>query len=79
MKLSQNDINEYITHYLNDMDEYYDVDEEKEIAHTLFESFQNQLNESEQPYGVLIKEKYNTASNSEKQIIKDFLTYIKHI
>lgn len=79
MKLSQNNINEYITHYLNDMDEYYDIDEEKEIARTLLESFQNQLNESEQPYGVLIKEKYNTADDSEKQIIKDFLTYIKHI
>lgn len=76
MKLSKNNLLEYITLYLNDVFDYGE-DGEHELAESILSSF-NTLDETEENLYETIKSAAKT-SPEHKQVVTEFLEYINEI
>jgi len=74
MKLSKQQLNEYIQHYLNDA---YDIGEDLMLYEGAINNFKNSLQESNNTHQT-IKEIIINAKPEYKEILKDFLIYMKY-
>ena len=79
MKISKEQLNEYIKLYLNDVEDYGD-DNELIIAETTLSKLQNNLIiESEFDLQQVITEAINKSQQKSKTVLTDFLIYIENI
>jgi hypothetical protein len=79
MKISKEQLNEYIKLYLNDVEDYGE-DDELIIAETTLSKLQNNLiTESEFDVQQVIMEAINKSQTKSRIILNDFLTYIENI
>lgn len=79
MKISKEQLNEYIKLYLNDVEDYGD-DNELIIAETTLSKLQNNLiTESEFDLQQVITEAINKSQQKSKTVLTDFLIYIENI
>jgi len=79
MNISRSKLNEYITLYLNDVLDYHEDDAHYPLAESVLSPIAKLTLESDQNINELLKEKLSNASPEHKDIIKDFLSYIKEI
>jgi hypothetical protein len=79
MKISKEQLNEYIKLYLNDVEDYGD-DSELIIAETTLSKLKNNLiTESEFDLQQVITEAINKSQQKSKNVLTDFLIYIENI
>jgi L-lactate utilization protein LutC len=79
MKISKEQLNEYIKLYLNDVEDYGE-DNELIIAETTLSKLQNNLiTESEFNFQQVITEAINKSQTKSKIILNDFLLYVENI
>lgn len=79
MKISKEQLNEYIKLYLNDVEDYGD-DNELIIAETTLTKLNNNLiTESEFDLQQVITEAINKSQQKSKTVLKDFQIYIENI
>lgn len=79
MKISKEQLNEYIKLYLNDVEDYGE-DNELIIAETTLSKLQNNLiTESEFNFQQVIAEAINKSQTKSKIILNDFLLYVENI
>ena len=73
-----NNINEYITLYLNDLDDY---GEENEVllAESVLNEFKTLITESKGDILTLLTETIQKAPKAHKQVYKDFMEYLENI
>jgi hypothetical protein len=75
MKVSKNKLQEILTLYLNDIEDYGTPDE-LVLAESVLSPYKQLLTENKQSSKQLIHEMLN---NSNKDVIKDFLIYLKEV
>ena len=79
MKISKEQLNEYVKLYLNDVEDYGD-DDELIIAETTLSKLQNNLiTESEFDFQQVLTEAANKSQTKSKIILNDFLLYVENI
>jgi len=79
MKISKEQLNEYIKLYLNDVEDYGE-DNELIIAETTLSKLQNNLiTESEFDLQQVITEAVNKSQAKSKIVLNDFLLYIENL
>jgi len=79
MKISKEQLNEYVKLYLNDVEDY-DEDDELIIAETTLSKLQNNLiTESEFDFQQVLIEAINKSQTKSKIILNDFLLYVENI
>jgi hypothetical protein len=79
MKISKEQLNEYIKLYLNDVEDYGD-DSELIIAETTLTKLNNNLlTESEFDLQQVITEAINKSQQKSKTVLQDFQIYIENI
>jgi L-lactate utilization protein LutC len=79
MKISKEQLNEYVKLYLNDVEDYGE-DDELIIAETTLSKLQNNLiTESEFDFQQVLIEAINKSQTKSKIILNDFLLYIENI
>jgi hypothetical protein len=79
MKISKEQLNEYIKLYLNDVEDYGE-DNELIIAETTLTKLKNNLiTESEFDLQQVITEAINKSQTKSKIILNDFLTYMENM
>ena len=78
MNISQNKLQEVLTLYLNDIEDYGTPDE-LVLAEAALSPIKNLLTESKKPTKQLIQEVHDNATSETKPIIKDFLLYLNQI
>jgi hypothetical protein len=80
MNTSQNKLKNYITLYLNDLEDYGELDE-----YSLAESTLNPLKEllvdslDVSNIDIILRETYKKASPEKQTVIKDFISYVNQI
>jgi hypothetical protein len=80
MNTSQNKLKNYITLYLNDLEDYGELDE-----YSLAESTLNPLAEllvdslDASNIDIILRETYKKASPEKQTVIKDFISYVNQI
>lgn len=79
MKLSKQQLNEYIRLYLNDLDDYGSSQEEYLLAEQTLSMFGNLLTESKQDISSMLNEAMDKADRNTKNIYEDFLIYVQEI
>jgi L-lactate utilization protein LutC len=79
MKISKEQLNEYIKLYLNDVEDYGE-DDELIIAETTLSKLQNNLiTESEFDLQSVITEAINKSQSKSKLVLNDFFMYVENI
>ena len=79
MRISKEQLNEYIKLYLNDVEDYGE-DNELIIAETTLSKLQNNLiTESEFDLQQVMTEAINKSQTNSKIILNDFLTYVENM
>lgn len=79
MKISKEQLNEYVKLYLNDVEDYGE-DDELIIAETTLSKLQNNLiTESEFDFQQILIEAINKSQTKSKIILNDFLLYVENI
>lgn len=79
MKISKEQLNEYVKLYLNDVEDYGE-DNELIIAETTLSKLQNNLiTESEFDFQQVITEAISKSQTKSKIILNDFLLYVENI
>jgi hypothetical protein len=79
MKISKEQLNEYVKLYLNDVEDYGE-DNELIIAETTLSKLQNNLiTESEFDFQQVITEAISKSQSKSKIILNDFLLYVENI
>lgn len=79
MRISKEQLNEYIKLYLNDVEDYGE-DDELIIAETTLTKLKNNLiTESEFDLQQVITEAINKSQTKSKIILNDFLTYMENM
>jgi len=79
MKISKEQLNEYVKLYLNDVEDYGE-DDELIIAETTLSKLQNNLIiESEFDFQQVLTEAINKSQTKSKIILNDFLLYVENI
>jgi hypothetical protein len=79
MKISKEQLNEYVKLYLNDVEDYGE-DDELIIAETTLSKLQNNLiTESEFDFQQVLIEAINKSQTKSKIILNDFLLYVENI
>lgn len=76
MNISQDKLNEYITLYLNDINDYGDKSE-LILAENALSPVKNLLLESKQDVSSILKEALSKATPLSKEVITDFLNYME--
>ena len=78
MKLSQNNLHEYIQLYLNDVEDY-DSLEQHMLAENILSPIKNLILESKMDPMTMLLEMRNVANNADKAVIEDFILYLGNI
>jgi hypothetical protein len=78
MKLSENNLHEYIQLYLNDIEDY-DSSEQHMLAESVLNPVKNLILESKTDPMTMLLEMRNVANNADKAIIDDFVLYLSNI
>jgi hypothetical protein len=79
MKLSKQQLNEYIRLYLNDLDDYGGNQKEYLLAEQTLSMFGNLLTESKRDISSMLNETMNKADGNTKNIYEDFLMYVQEL
>jgi len=79
MKLSKQQLNEYIRLYLNDLDDYGDNQEEYLLAEQTLSMFGNLLTESKRDIRSMLNEAMGKADRNTKGVYEDFLMYLQEL
>jgi hypothetical protein len=78
MNISQNKLQEIMTLYLNDIDDYSTPDE-LILAESALSPFNQLLTENKKPTKELIQEIFNSSEPKNRIVITDFLKYFNQI
>lgn len=78
MNILQNKLEEALTLYLNDIEDYGTADE-LVLAESALSPFKSLLTEGKKPTKELIEEVFNNSEPKNQNIIKDFLVYLNQI
>ena len=78
MKLSENNLHEYIQLYLNDIEDY-DSSEQHMLAENVLKPVKNLIVESKADPMTMLLEMRNVANNTDKAVIDDFILYLGNI
>ena len=78
MKLSENNLHEYIQLYLNDIEDY-DSSEQHMLAENVLKPVKNLIVESKVDPMTMLLEMRNVANNTDKAVIDDFILYLGNI
>jgi hypothetical protein len=78
MSISQNKLQEIITLYLNDIEDYGTPDE-LVLAESSLSPFKQLLTENKKPTKELIQEIFNSSEPKNRIVIVDFLKYFNQI
>ena len=76
MSVSQNKLNEYITLYLNDVEDYYG-EKDLVLTESTLNSLKQLIVESKKDMSVVLKEALVNSTPERKVIIEDFMLYIQ--
>ena len=75
MSVSQNKLNEYITLYLNDVEDYYG-ERDLVLTESTLNSLKQLIVESKKDMSIVLKEALGNSTPERKVIIEDFMLYI---
>ena len=78
MKLSPNNLSEYIQLYLNDVEDY-DSTEQHMLAENILNPVKNLILESNTDPMTMLLEMRNVVNNADKAVIDDFILYLGNI
>jgi hypothetical protein len=78
MKLSPNNLSEYIQLYLNDVEDY-DSTEQHMLAENILNPVKNLILESNTDPMTMLLEMRNVANNADKTVIDDFILYLGNV
>jgi predicted DNA-binding protein len=78
MKLSENNLHEYIQLYLNDVEDY-DSSEQYVLAENVLKPVKNLILESKMDSMTILLEMRNVANNADKAVIDDFILYLGNV
>tara|TARA_R110000868_G_scaffold78231_2_gene223390 strand:- start:2242 stop:2478 length:237 start_codon:yes stop_codon:yes gene_type:complete len=78
MKLSPNNLSEYIQLYLNDVEDY-DSTEQHMLAENILNPVKNLILESNTDSMTMLLEMRNVANNADKAVIDDFILYLGNV
>lgn len=78
MKLSPNNLSEYIQLYLNDVEDY-DSTEQHMLAENILNPVKNLILESNTDPMMMLLEMRNVANNADKAVIDDFILYLGNV
>ena len=78
MKLSANNLHEYIQLYLNDIEDY-DTTEQHILAESILNPVKNLILESKADPMTMLLEMRNVANNADKAVIEDFILYLGNV
>jgi len=78
MKLSANNLHEYIQLYLNDIEDY-DTTEQHMLAESILNPVKNLILESKTDPMTMLLEMRNVANNADKAVIEDFILYLGNV
>jgi hypothetical protein len=78
MKLSKNNLQEYIQLYLNDIEDY-DSSEQYMLAENVLKPVKNLILESKMDSMTILLEMRNVANNADKAVIDDFILYLGNV
>ena len=78
MKLSPNNLSEYIQLYLNDVEDY-DSTEQHMLAENILNPVKNLILESNTDPMMMLLEMRNVANNADKAVINDFILYLGNV
>jgi hypothetical protein len=76
MSVSQNKLNEYITLYLNDVEDYYG-ERDLVLTESTLNSLKQLIVESKKDMSIVLKEALINSTPERKVIIEDFMLYIQ--
>ena len=76
MSVSQNKLNEYITLYLNDVEDYYG-EKDLVLTESTLNSLKQLIVESKKDMSIVLKETLVNSTPERKVIIEDFMLYIQ--
>ena len=76
MSVSQNKLNEYITLYLNDVEDYYG-ERDLVLTESTLNSLKQLIVESKKDMSLILKEALINTTPEKREIIKDFMLYIE--
>lgn len=79
MKLSKQQLNEYIKLYLNDLEDYGSDQDNYLLAEQTLTKFGNLLTESKQDIKSMLNEAMNKANKNVRYVYEDFLMYMQDI
>jgi len=78
MKLSKNNLQEYIQLYLNDIEDY-DSSEQYMLAENVLKPVKSLILESKMDSMTILLEMRNVANNADKAVIDDFILYLCNV
>jgi len=78
MKLSENNLHEYIQLYLNDIEDY-DSSEHYILAENVLKPVKNLILESKMDSMTMLLEMRNVANSADKAVIDDFILYLGNV
>lgn len=78
MKLSENNLHEYIQLYLNDIEDY-DSSEQYILAENVLKPVKSLILESKTDPMTMLLEMRNVANNADKAVIDDFILYLGNV
>jgi predicted DNA-binding protein len=78
MKLSENNLHEYIQLYLNDIEDY-DSSEQYILAENVLKPVKNLILESKMDSMTMLLEMRNVANSADKAVIDDFILYLGNV
>ena len=76
MKLSRNNLNEWVGLYLNDLEDFGE-NQDRLLTESVLNNISKLITESKQDMVTIIQESINKGSKDNKEILKDFLLYVK--
>ena len=79
MKHSKDNINEYITLYLNDLEDYGDDNDNILLAESVLNCFKALITESKGDVLTILNETIQKSPKSHQQVYRDFMEYLENI
>jgi len=79
MSSSSNKLNEYITLYLNDLEDYYGGEKDLVLAESTLNSLKQLIVESKRDMSIILKEAILDSPPQKQEIIKDFMIYVQEL
>ncbi len=79
MKLSKQQLNEYIRLYLNDLDDYSGDQDNYVLSEQILNKFGSLLTESKRDISSMLNEAISKVDSNTRGVYEDFLLYIQEI